>query len=84
MSVKVTLKALAATVTQTPWGPETVEPSADEVAINGALQALANGTPIPVLPATYLVPTPFGSMSFQYRPNTITIIANIAAIAAAL
>jgi hypothetical protein len=32
----VTIKPLTPAVTQTPWGAETIQPSADELAINAA------------------------------------------------
>ena len=81
--MSATLVPLTATVINTPWGTETIQPSADEVAIYAALSELAAGTTVASLEPTYTQATPFGSMKFSYRPGTLAIVAAIAAIAAA-
>jgi len=80
--MSVTLAPLTPTVIQTPWGSEVIQPTADEVLIYAALQALASGTPMTPVSASYPSATPFGPMTFQYKPATLAIISAISAIAA--
>ena len=80
--MSVTLAPLVATVFQSPWGPEVIQPTADETLIYKALGALAAGTPVGSVPTSYATSTPFGVMTFQYKPATVAIVNAIAAIAA--
>ena len=79
--MSVTLAPLASTVVQMPWGPETIHPTADEVAIYTALTSLAAGTPVANLAAGYQQPNPFMVQSCLYRPGTQAIVTAIQAIA---
>jgi hypothetical protein len=78
-----TLAPLTPVVVQVPWGAETIQPTADEAMVYSALSALAAGSPIPPVPASYSYATPWGTMTGQYRAITTQLVAAIAAIAAA-
>lgn len=81
----IVIAPLVPTYQMGPW-PLLVYPDADELLINdylGIVAAAKNaGTPVPapVVPASYKLENPFFTQDCVYKPQTITLLANIYAI----